>query len=1219
MWMAWGPELTFFCNDAYRRDTLGHKYPWALGRPFREVWAEVWEDVRPRVTSVLEEGRATWDEGLMLLLQRSGYVEESYHTFSYSPLRDEAGRVAGVLCVVSEETQRVISERRMGTLRDLGSAPDAVRTERQFLGFSAEQLSRNPFCLPFTLTYLFEEDGTARLASSSGFTDPQAAAARRWPEEAAEAAGRGRASLVELTGEPFAGLPSGAWHEPPRQALVVPLGVAGARPTGFLVAGLNRFRALDDGYRGFVDLVAGHLASGVASARSYELERRRARELAELDRAKTAFFYNISHEFRTPLTLIVGPVEELRRQLADADEAVRADLETVHRNGLRLGRLVNSLLDFSQIEAGRMRARLEPADLAAVTADLAAAFRSAVERAGLELEVDCPPLPAPVLIDRGLWEKVVFNLLGNALKYTFDGAIRVRVQAAGGRARVEVEDTGVGIPAAELPHLFERFHRVENTRARSHEGSGIGLALVKEVVELHGGTIAAASEPGRGSRFTVSLPLAPAPAPNGGSPAHRDTEDGRLSGRAEPFLQEALRWLPDGSAAEARSESSAEPASAGNGPVPAQVLVADDNADMRDYLDRLLRGAGYRVTLAADGLEALASARRDVPELVISDVMMPGLDGLHLVAGLRADPRTATVPVLLLSARAGQEASVEGLGSGADDYLTKPFATTDLLARVRSAVELSRLRDHHSRWRAALVDSLQDAFFVCDEDGGLVETNAAFTALLGTGAQDAPGPDGTPGPGQPGTPVDAGLRRRAATVARRALDGGGRTTVPMRAADGRRLWVQVAANRVQDPATGRTVIVGTMRDVTAEHYSARREQALATLNDRLTRAPDTAGALTRAVEQLRDLWRARRVLAARFVRGDLTAPPAELLAVSGTPGRPVPDWSDLPRFERERLSALRRAPVLTPTPFPGGAGILLDHPDGPLALTLDLGDPGGPGGRRPFGPEDGTLLALLADRLAQGLTRAHRIDRDRETAIALQRAILGPADLPDRFAARYEPASRPLEVGGDWYDTMALPGGRIGIVVGDCVGHGLEAASVMGQLRSACRALLLQDHDPARALAALDTFAATIPGALCATVFCAVLHTATGELRYSSAGHPPGILARPDGTTALLEGGRSLPLAVGPGLPRPGATATLPPGAVLLLYTDGLVERRGSTLTEGIERAAEVLRADADLPLDQLADHLTTRLSAAGGYGDDVALLLYRHRGLPRDGAGRAG
>ncbi|MFA1546910.1 SpoIIE family protein phosphatase [Actinomadura chokoriensis] len=1205
MWMAWGPELTFFCNAAYRRDTLGRKYPWALGRPAHEVWAEIWDDIGPRIDTVLTTAQATWDEALLLFLERSGYSEESYHTFSYSPLRDDDGAVVGMLCVVSEETERVIGERRMATLRDLGSDPTVVRTESEALAFAHRQLDRNRQDLPFTLTYLFDGDGPARLAGATGISGDHPAAplvvpagdsggtgpGPVWP---AAALARGESVLVPLDGGPFTDLPSGSWPQPPVQALVVPLLQQGDAPYGFLVAALNRYRALEEGYRGFVELTAGHLAAGVASARSYQAQQRRAEELAELDRAKTTFFSNISHEFRTPLTLIMGPVEDLRSRLADADDDVRQDLELVRRNGLRLQKLVNALLDFSRIEAGRMQASYEPVDLSAVTAELASVFRSAIERAGLSLDVDCAPLPGPVHLDHGMWEKVILNLLSNALKFTFDGGIRVSVQAEDGHARVTVADTGVGVPAEEMPRLFERFYRIENARSRSNEGSGIGLALVQELVGLHGGTITADSREGEGTRFTIRLPFGTSHLPAGaiGSPGAAPA----VSATADPYVQEALRWLPGEPAGQDpglppdAAGPVSDPASAHEGATPATVLVADDNGDMREYLARLLRGAGYRVDTVADGRAALEAVRRDPPDLVVSDVMMPRLDGLEMVAELRADPRTAAVPVLLLSARAGQEASIEGLRAGADDYLLKPFAAAELLARVRANVELARMRSGHARWRTALVDSLQEAFFVCDEDGAIIETNAAFTDILGYGAADLP--YSPVHPWWPDEETDAEAHRMVADAFATLLDQErGTYTIPVDHRDGHRLWITASFNHVHDPDTERRVIVGTFRDVTAEHYAIQRESALAAVSLRLAGSVGLSDALSGALDELRELWRARRVLAVLFA-GD--EPPAL------TSTDPDLTWHTLPERRRLELSALRAYPTLTPS-AEHPAAITLEHPQGTLGVWVELNE------RRPFTDQDQVLLTLLAGHIAQGLVRAHQIDQQRDTALALQRAILGPSRLPDGFAVRYEPAASPLEVGGDWYDTFDLPDGRTGIVVGDCVGRGLEAATVMGQLRSACRALLLQNASPAHTLMALDHFAAGIPGALCTTAFCGVLNPETGGFTYSSAGHPPAILAHRDGTTELLGGGRSLPLAVRPGRPRPDAEITIPARATVLLYTDGLVERRRRSLNDGIAQAGQTVQDGRDQALDDLATRIMSRLAPPGGYDDDVALLLYRH------------
>jgi PAS domain S-box-containing protein len=1200
MWMAWGEQLTFFCNAAYRRDTLGRKYPWALGRPANEVWAEIWDDIGPRIETVLRTGEATWDEGLLLFLERSGYSEETYHTFSYSPLRDDSGAVVGMLCVVSEDTDRVIGERRMATLRDLGSDPSVIRTEQEVLAFTGRQLDRNHKDLPFTLTYLFDE-GTARLSAATGIPPGHPAAPAALPVDdpdgvwPAAAPARGETVLVPLTGGAFAELPAGAWPRPPRQALVVPLVQQGSAPYGFCVAALNRYRELDEGYRGFIELTAGYIASGIGSARSYQAQQRRAEELAELDRAKTTFFSNISHEFRTPLTLIMGPVEELRARFADAEDDIRQELDVVHRNGLRLGKLVNTLLDFSRIEAGRMQARHEPVDLAVVTAELASVFRSAVEKAGLAFEVDCPPLDEPVYVDRGMWEKVVLNLLSNALKFTFDGEVRVRVRRSDTHAVVTVSDTGIGVPAAEMPRLFERFHRIENARSRSNEGSGIGLALVRELVGLHGGSIDARSGEDEGTTFTIRIPFGTAHLPPGS--VVPESSRTTVSATADPYVQEALRWLPEssggapdgGMAVPGDVRPALEP---GQQPaVSGRVLVADDNADMREYLSRTLAGAGYEVTAVADGVEALHAVRRDVPDLVVSDVMMPRLDGLGVVARLRADTRTAAVPVVLLSARAGQESSIEGLQAGADDYLVKPFAAAELLARVRANIELARLRSHHLRWRTALVDSLQEAFFVCDESGAVVEINAAFTGILGHGPENLP--YRPVHPWWPDAAADPEAHRQVRTAFTDLLEREqGSTTVPVTHRDGHRLWVVVTWNKAQDPDTGRRVTVGTFRDVTAEHYAVQRTTALAALNTALSQATSLPEALTSALGELKNLWRARCVLAVVFGPGGVPA----LTATD-----PSATWDGLSPDCRDVLGELRRRPPLTPVADDTGAGVLLEHPDGPLALWIDLGE------HRPFTAEDQLLLSLLAGRLAQGLVRAHQIDQQRETAIALQRAILGPARLPDGFAVRYEPATPPLEVGGDWYDTVTLPDGRIGIVVGDCVGRGLEAASVMGQLRSACRALMLQEPSPARTLMALDQFAASVPGALCTTVFCGVFDPDTGELTYSTAGHPPGIVAHADGSVQLLEEGRSLPLAVRPGSRRPEARCTLAARATLLLYTDGLVERRRRPLSAGIEEAGAAVQEGRELPVDDLATEVMTRLAPPGGYDDDVALLLYRH------------
>ncbi|NJC69616.1 SpoIIE family protein phosphatase [Planosporangium thailandense] len=734
MWMAWGPELTFFCNDAYRRDTLGKKYPWALGRPTPEVWAEIWPEIAPRVETVLRTGTATWDEALMLFLERSGYVEETYHTFSYSPLTDDAGEVAGMLCVVSEDTLRVISERRMTTLRDLGSELATVRTEPEVFAAAERHLGAADHSLPFTLLYLFDDGATtARLVCSTGMPDGHPAAPvtidpaapdEVWP---ASVLADGKAITVTDLDERFPKLPTGAWQAPPTQARLVPLTQQGrAEPYGFLVVGLNRYRVFDEAYQGYLDLIAGQLAAGIASARAYAAERRRAEALAELDRTKTAFFTNISHEFRTPLTLLLGPAEDALADLANPLLAPhQSRFEIIHRNAKRLLGLVNTLLDFSRLESGTATAHYEPLDLAGYTVELAETFRPAVERAGLTLTVDCPPLGEPVHADREMWAKIVLNLLSNALKFTFSGGITVRLRPLDGMVELAVTDTGVGIEPADQAKIFERFHRVTGVRSRTHEGSGIGLALVAELARLHGGTAAVHSTLGEGSTFTVRV------RPDGGRRSSDPVVSAGLADavatelQSEPYVREAMRWLDP--VEPAIPNAAGAPSSHADGDRP-RVLVVDDNADMRTYITTLL-AVYYTVETAPDGEAALEKARANPPDLVLTDVTMPNLDGFGLLAALRADPATTFIPVVMLSARAGDEATVEGLEAGADDYLVKPFSARELLARVRANLELDRARRartelEHSR---KLLDQAQRLAAV-----GSWELDLATGAIVGS-------------------------------------------------------------------------------------------------------------------------------------------------------------------------------------------------------------------------------------------------------------------------------------------------------------------------------------------------------------------------------------------------------------------------------------------------------------------------------------------------------
>ena len=695
-----GPQLCFFYNDAYIPIGGPARHPSSIGQPVQQVWKEIWDDVIvPRFRHTLGTGEPTGGEDFMFLLERSGYLEETYISFSYAALRDDEGRPNGIFCTSYETTARVVAERHIECLRALAARSSVAETPEAACHLAAEILAKSPRDLPFALLYLLNANGSeSRLASTTGLgSNP------RLVPQSIDLRAEGAAPFLKLARvvrlrEPAIIEDLGALHDAvsgsgrlaPTCAIATPIR-GGEQVAGILVAGVNPLRPLSESLA-FHGLVANHLETAIANARAKQLTRERAEALAEIDRAKTTFFSNVSHEFRTPLTLLLAPLHDVlsRGALAPAE---RSALEMARRAADRLLKLVNSLLEFSRIEAGRVQAVYQPTDLAALTRSLASVFRSAFERAGVKLTVDCVPLPAPVYVDNDMWEKIVLNLISNAFKFTLEGEVWVRQKLMGDHVQLEIADTGCGIDAQDLPHLFERFHRGRAGHARTHEGSGIGLSLVHELVKLHGGSVEVMSEVSRGTTLIVRIPCGNAHLPAdrlGGPPTLARTEIGAL-----PFVEEARGWLPDALAppdetprgmldrdvprrAEDAQESSA------------YILVADDNADMRDYLQQLL-GSRWEIAAAPDGAAALERLRQRLPDLLIADVMMPRLDGFGLLRAMRADARTATVPVMLLSARAGEEA-MEGLSAGAEDYLIKPFAARELIARVESRLAQVRLR-----------------------------------------------------------------------------------------------------------------------------------------------------------------------------------------------------------------------------------------------------------------------------------------------------------------------------------------------------------------------------------------------------------------------------------------------------------------------------------------------------------------------------------------------
>ncbi|MER5221059.1 SpoIIE family protein phosphatase [Streptomyces flaveus] len=1124
MALYWGAEFATLYNQG-STPIVGAKHPWALGRPYKEVFPEVWaHPVSSHFHYVTGTRKPLLVPNELLIMERHGFLEQCYFDSAFQPVLLDDGTAGGVLQILTETTGRVLGERRLRLLSETGTRTAGLPTPGEVARVVAEVAGSYPEEIPFLGLYLASEPGMQRPAASAGLRSaPETGslsaadgseAAARLAQVVADGAPATLPAAV-FTGGSTAGQHAAATRIPVEQALALPLHSAG-QVEGVLVVGVNPCFPPAGTYHDFLEVlasaVAGALSAALAhesAALAHEEQRRRAEALAELDRAKTTFFANVSHEFRTPLTLLLGP---LQQALADEDRPERREqLELAERGALRLLKQVNTLLDVARAEAGQMRPALEPVDLAGVTAELAGVFRSAFEAAGLTLEVDCPPLPKPVPLDREMWEKIILNLLSNALKFTFTGGARVQMATDGDRARLTVTDTGTGIPADELPRLFERFHRVRGARSRSHEGSGLGLVLVKDLVEAHGGTVGVDSRLGQGTTVTVDLPFAAArrprsapPTAGAGSPGEIPREGGGgRPGRAAAYVDEALGWLaaapapaaatsaPAAATSAARTPQAPATQDAPHGPGPhetdrphrARLLVVDDNADMRAYLTQLLQ-PDYDVLLAADGRAAVEVALAQPVELVLSDVMMPRMDGFELVRALRADPRTARLPIVLLTARAGEEESVQGRHAGADDYLAKPFSARQLLARVRTGLELSRLREQV-----------------------LTETRNQLAVLASL--------------------AEAGLRLADTLDPDQILQTAGQILLP------------------------------DFADQISIHLTAA--------------APAPA-----------------------------QSPPAYIA------GAPLLDREALTTAATHAINGTAPAPV-GPHPAPVGlhpapAAVLalpLHAHDQTLGVLVLVRQTGG------YSAVEHKYLENLAHRLALAYDNATRYHNERRLALTLQRALL-PHRLPQvpgvRLATQYRASNRGAEVGGDWYDVLALPDGAVGLAIGDVMGHDVEAATVMGQLRSALHSLALEGAGPAQVLTRLDAYLQSLATDRFATCLYAVYDPHRHRLRYAASGHLPPLLVAAD--TAYLELPPALPLGLG-SIPVDREVA-FPPGTSLLLYTDGLVENRALSLDDGLaslRQTCDALPAAARTDPQQITERALELLNTPDRVDDDAALL----------------
>lgn len=453
-------------------------------------------------------------------------------------------------------------------------------------------------------------------------------------------------------------------------------------------------------------------------------------ELAELDRAKSRFSANIHHELRTPLTLILSPLDALRSgEFGPVPEYISSTLDTMHSNGRRLHKMINNLLDLSKLESRQFEIVRRPTRIDRLINELVESAKPMAERKGVQLTSICLDQPIEVAIDSEAIEKVIINLLGNALKFTESGgrvSVKVEVEPEGDGIHIRVVDDGIGIPSEQITSIFDRFAQVDSSATRKFEGTGIGLSLAKEMVQMHGGRIWAESL-GQGSGTTMNVWLPSGMTDRAIEEDVLTDDTGRALGIRDSItametdlnldgfdfsihrntLGDIERQIDRSNDRTERSNHFEETHEVHHGPESGEVLIAEDNPDMRQLLSALI-GSYYRVRLAKNGLEALTQARESAPDLILSDVMMPEMDGTELCREIKGDPKTSSIPIILVTSKAEGEMKVEGLELGANDYVTKPFHPRELLARVGSLVRSNSLRKELSIKNDELVSALSE-------------------------------------------------------------------------------------------------------------------------------------------------------------------------------------------------------------------------------------------------------------------------------------------------------------------------------------------------------------------------------------------------------------------------------------------------------------------------------------------------------------------------------
>lgn len=705
--MYCGPDFNLIYNDAYI-PLAGRKHPTAIfGLPVREGRKEAWHILEPLLSKVYQTKKIVRAEDLYLPFDRAGFIEEYYCTVSYVPVGPAESEVEAIFVNLFDNTLKIIQDRHLRTLKELELHAAEAKSIEQSCDTILKTLGSNNKDIPFALLYLLDTQkqiaklqcATESLKSETKL-NPSTISLKEseesiWP--LSRISKTNKYEVIDISKLPAA--PTGFWDEPPNKAILLPIQIYG-QPTliAILIAGISPRRFLNESYINFFNSICSLIVTAFSNAQAFENERKRLATIAELDAAKVIFFSNISHELRTPITLILGPLSEMLSYIKNPLSAEQIEsLQMMMRNTKRLLKLVNNILDFSRLEAHRLEGEYEPVDLAQYTADLSSFFRAAIEKANLKFTIDISRIEEPVYIDCEMWEKILFNLLSNAFKYTLKGEVAVSLKRVNRHIELNVSDTGVGIGENDLPHIFDRFYRARATQARSHEGAGIGLSLAYELVKLHGGTITVRSAVNKGTTFTIRIPLGKEHLPAG---QIKSAKTVALSAGtvATSYVDEAISWLPENQMKEistrlppiAIKSTQGSDAKVVEGKKD-KILIVDDNVDMRIYFRNLL-SPHWEVLEAGSYDQALEISKMEKPKLIVSDVVMGPASGLDLVKKMRQEAGTRLTPIILVSASISEEARKRGFDSGADDYLNKPFSGRELLARVRTQLELGKIR-----------------------------------------------------------------------------------------------------------------------------------------------------------------------------------------------------------------------------------------------------------------------------------------------------------------------------------------------------------------------------------------------------------------------------------------------------------------------------------------------------------------------------------------------